>query len=125
MCIRDRAKELGLEAKTLPPFNLAEAPMDNPEVLTALQAAVQLPEGAISPLIPSERGGLLACVTKREQPSEETRKARLAEYRMRLETSRQAAAFAEWLRLQRDELGAKYLAADERAEPSPPTPQPG
>ncbi len=121
----EAAKELGLETKTLPPFNLANPPMDNAEVLSTLEVAVQLPEGAISPLIPSERGGLLACVTKREQPSEETRKARLAEYHMRLERSRQAAAIAEWLRLEREQLGAKFLAVEERAEPSPSAPRPG
>ncbi len=121
----EATKELGFVAKTLAPFKLAEPPMDDPEIFNILEAAVQMPEGAISQFIPTQNGGLLVCVTKREPPSQEILKARLDEYRSRLQSGLQAAAFTEWLRLQRNELGAKFLATKESATPSPPAPQPG
>lgn len=106
----EAATALGLKPEALTPFSISEPPIDKPELANVFEAAVQLPMGALSPLIPAKDGALIACVTRREPPVEDVRQSRTPDYATRIERAREETAFAEWLRLQRDIVGAKFLA---------------
>ncbi len=108
--LADAAAESGLEARILEPFTLAEPPMDDPNARMIVEAAADLPQGRLSPFLPTADGGILLCVVAREDASAETVEQELERFASRLELSRRQMAFAEWLRIERDRQAARFLA---------------
>jgi len=107
----DAAIAAGLSAEEIPPFTLLEASkIDLPDAQSVIQTAISLGGGQLSDFIPTDSGGLLIYMNNRQPPDSGT--AALGEAMMRDQYNRQQqiAAFAEWLRLRKDDARLQFLA---------------
>ena len=117
----------GVPVEKIPPFGLAEQPKMKPVEpgkepepdpqapdLNLIKGAVaELNAGEVSEFVPTETGGLIAVVEKREPADPLGYQAAKAMFNMRVARNRRDIAFYDWLRERRLEAGV----------PQPQTPQ--
>ncbi len=114
-------QQAGFTAEKIPPFALADPPTPKPEPgkpatpptpdLRAIKGAVaEMSPGEVSELIPSESGGLIAILEKREQPEIAGYEAGKAMMNARFINGKREIAFHEWLSERRREAGIQSKA---------------
>lgn len=108
-------EKAGVKAEKLEPFSLAED-MDPeempkepkkraPDFLAVRNAVGTLSEGDVSEFMPSEDGGLVVIVEKRELPDETKFAAKRATFEQRILSNKREIVFYEWLRDRQQEAG--------------------
>jgi peptidyl-prolyl cis-trans isomerase D len=109
----------GLPVEKLPPFGLADQPKmkpaepgkpaepePQPADMNLIKGAIaELNPGEVSEFVPTESGGLIAAVEKREPADSVAYEAVKAMFNMRTVRSRRDIAFYDWLRERRREAG--------------------
>jgi hypothetical protein len=139
-----------VKAEKIPPFTLKEA-FDQSNVIksepeakagsepknnrpkdfnTIANAAAQVQPGEVSEFVPSEDGGMLVFVEKREPPDEAKYREDKAAFDERILRNKREVAFAEWLRDRQRDAGLISVSpeptapARSAAPPSAPAPPP-
>ncbi len=110
-------QQAGLQPERIPPFALMDQPAMNfgpdkqpapeaPDLDNIKGAVAELPAGQASDFFPTEEGGVVAVLEKREQPAgaEGTDQARMV-FTSRLLRNKREIAFREWLQERRREAG--------------------
>jgi hypothetical protein len=124
-------EKVNLKAEKIPPFSLAgdfdgKADPGKPEKetpdLTAIKQAVgDLNAGDVSEFFPTNDGGLIAIIEKRELADETKAKENRAAFEERYLANKRRVVFYEWLRDRQRDAG--LVTAKEETAPVPP-PQP-
>jgi peptidyl-prolyl cis-trans isomerase D len=108
--------QTGLPTEKIPPFALAEpamappkpgeqpAPMA-PDLQTIKGAVAEMNPGEVSDFIPTEAGGVVAVVERRESPDPANYEAMKSMFNSRFLQNRREIAFYEWLEERRREAG--------------------
>jgi parvulin-like peptidyl-prolyl isomerase len=119
-------EKANVKAEPVPPFTLADAfdpavlegNKDRPKDFTTIaMAASQTQPGEVSDFVPSEDGGLMVLVEKREAPDPKKFEAERAAFEEKLLKAKRDILFGEWLHdCQRD---AGLLAANEETSRRP------
>jgi peptidyl-prolyl cis-trans isomerase D len=102
------AQKLATKAEKIPPFSLLEEstekpedkkePKNEPPDFNAIKnAASQLQPGGVSDFVPSQDGGVIAVLEKREPPDEAKYQAGKAAFEERILRSKREIVFFEWL----------------------------
>jgi peptidyl-prolyl cis-trans isomerase D len=120
------AQQAGVTVERVPPFALSDAPKpppapdqppappETPDLQSIKGAVGDLNAGEISQFTPTQTGGLLAIVEKREPADPVGYEAAKGLFSQRYLRSKREMAFYEWLRVKREEAGLK------NAEPEQP-----
>lgn len=126
-------QQTGLPPEKLPPFALSDQPTMKVEPGKPPQPQQELPEtailkgvvpdlaaGEVSQFVPTETGGLVAVLEKREQPDMATYEKTKMMFNSRALRGKREIAFYEWLRERRREAGVRSNVAEpaEAAEPA-------
>jgi hypothetical protein len=120
-------EKAAVKEEAIPPFTLAEAfeaapndaKKDRPrDFVTIANASAQTQPGEVSDFVPSEDGGLIVYVEKREPPDAAKYQQERATFDERLLKYKRDAVFAEWLRERERDAG--LLAAENESENAPP-----
>ena len=120
-------EKTGLKEEMVPPFTLIEAfeatapdaKKDRPkDFVTIANAAAQTQPGQVSDFVPSEDGGLIVYLEKREPPDPAKYEKERTAFDERLLKYKRDAVFAEWLRDRERDAG--LLAADDESQNAPP-----
>lgn len=109
-------QQAGFTAEKIPPFALMDAPAPKPEPdkpappetpdLQVIKGAVaEMNPGDVSEVIPTEKGGLVAVLEKREPPEMAAYEAGKMMFNARYLSGKRGVAFYEWLRERRREAG--------------------
>ncbi len=121
------AQQAGVAVENVPPFALADpptpkpapdqppAPPETPDLQSIKGAVAELAPGEISAFTPTQNGGLIAVLEKREQPDPAGYEASKAMFAQRFLRSKREIAFYEWLRERREEAGVKTAEPDQQA----------
>lgn len=114
-------QQAGLAAEKIPPFALADsstpktepgkpAPPVTPDLRIIKGTAAEMNPGEVSELIPSEKGGLIAILEKREAPEMASYEAGKAMMNARFINNKRELAFHEWLSERRRDAGVPATA---------------
>ena len=118
------AQKAGLKLEKLPPFSLVddeepkppdpakpdEPPQPKPEapdMPMIKNALASISPGDISEFVPTQDGGLIAVLQKREKPDEAKYEQKKAVFENRFRRGKQQLVFIEWLRERQDAAGVK------------------
>jgi hypothetical protein len=119
------AQQAGVTIEKVPPFALSDpptpkpapdqpAPPETPDLQSIKGAVAELNTGEISNFTPTQNGGLIAIVEKREPADPAGYEASKAMFSQRYVRSKRDIAFYEWLREKREEAGLKTATADQQ-----------
>lgn len=120
------AQQAGVAVEKVPPFALADpptpkpapdqppAPPETPDLQSIKGAVADLAPGEVSAFTPTQNGGLIAVLEKREQPDPAGYEASKAMFAQRFLRSKREIAFYEWLRERREEAGVKSATPDQQ-----------
>ncbi len=116
-------KQAGLAPEKIPPFSLADQPKMKPDPNKQAQTEPEAPDlamikgavadmgpGEVSEFVPTQTGGLVAVLEKRDPPTEVTNAADKAVFTARVLKGKRDVAFYEWLHERRDEAGVPKTA---------------
>jgi hypothetical protein len=119
-------EKVNLKAEKIPPFSVAdvinakadpEKAEKDPDDLSAIkQAAGELNAGEVSEFFPTNDGGFIAIVEKREPPDEARIRENKTAFEERFLSNKRKLVFFEWLRNRQSE--ARVMTAKE--EPAAP-----
>lgn len=124
--IEAAAQKAGVAVEKVPPFALSDppkpqaapdqppAPPETPDLQSIKGAVAELAPGEISAFTPTQNGGLIAVLEKREQPDPAGYEASKAMFAQRFLRSKREIAFYEWLRERREEAGLKTAPVDQQ-----------
>lgn len=121
-------EKAGLKEEAVPPFTLndaftsagADGKKDRPKDFTAIaNAASQTQPGEVSDFLPSEDGGIIVYVEKREAPDEARYGQERPSFDERILHNKRDALFTEWLRDRERDAG---LLAENESQNAPPPP---
>ena len=101
----DAAKDAGAVAETFPAFSSAEPKMDQPDAREIMGRSTEMSEGELSDFTPTQNGGLLIHIDKRQPVDEagfEKEKTMIAS---NLDRMKKEAAFQQWLKSRRTAAG--------------------
>ncbi|MFN2507525.1 MAG: peptidyl-prolyl cis-trans isomerase [Chthoniobacterales bacterium] len=121
----------GLPAEKIPPFALSDQPAlkvepekqpepETPDLPMIKSAVSALAPGEVSTLIPTQTGGIVAVLEKREEPQTDPSDPARNFFNLRFLKGKRDLAFHEWLRERRREAGVQPAA--ETAEGMPVEP---
>jgi peptidyl-prolyl cis-trans isomerase D len=113
------AQKMGAKAERIEPFSLLEDPAEKPENkkepkneppdFNAIKgAASQLKPGDVSDFVPSQDGGIIAVLEKREPPDEAKYQAGKAAFEERILRNKREIVFFEWLRDRQAKADVKF-----------------
>ncbi len=120
------AQQAGVPLEKVPPFALSDPPPPRPAPdqpppppvtpdLQSIKGAVgELAAGEVSAFTPTQNGGLIAIVEKREPADPAGYEAAKASFSERYVRGKREIAFYEWLRERREEAGLKPVAPDQQ-----------
>lgn len=99
-------EQAGVKAEKLEPFTIAEdqSPSDEqpkaqpPDVLSIKNAVAQIQPGEVTDFVPSQDGGIIAILEKRDPPDPAKYQANKATFDERYLRNKRAIIFYEWLR---------------------------
>lgn len=111
-------QQTGLPIEKIPPFALSDPPAPKAEPgkepapqmadLPVIKSAVaELTPGEVADYIPTETGGVVAVLEKREPPDPAGYEQGKASFNLRFLRNKREVAFQEWLRERRQEAGVK------------------
>ena len=104
----EAASAAGQKPEAIPPFSLAEpSKADVPDQEVIIQKTADLAEKQLSEFLPTEAGGLLVYVEKREPIDEAQFEKDKALQMPRFEQQKRSEAFREWLRTRREAAKVK------------------
>ncbi len=107
--ITDAAKDAGATAEDLAPFSASDrAKLPQADANAILPTAQQLGQGELSAFVPSEGGGILLYVAKREPIDEADFEKQKATITKNVENSLQQETFAEWLKQKKKEANIRF-----------------
>ena len=120
------AQQAGVTLERVEPFALADqpkpkpapdqpAPPETPDLQSIKGAVAELNSGEISQFTPTQNGGLLAIVEKREPADPLGYEAAKSLFTQRYLRSKREMAFYEWLRAKREEAGLKTAEPEQPA----------
>ena len=120
------AQQAGVQIEKVPPFALSDpptpkpapdqpAPPETPDLQSIKGAVAELNAGEISQFTPTQNGGLLAIVEKRDPADPAGYEASKAMFAQRYVRGKREIAFHEWLREKREEAGLKSTAPEQPA----------
>ena len=101
----DAAKDAGAVAETFPTFSMAEPKVDQPDARVIMGRSSEMAAGEFSEFTPTQTGGLLIHVDKRQPVDEagmEKEKPMITNY---LDGTKKNAAFQQWLKERRIAAG--------------------
>jgi hypothetical protein len=107
----------GVKIEEVPPFSLlAETPPDgekeaekeSPELMAIKDAVAYINPGEISDFFPSEEGGLIAILEKRDASAAANDTEKKAAFENRLLNNKRQIVFYEWLRDRQREAGVQF-----------------
>lgn len=115
-------QQTGLPVEKIPPFALADPPAPRPEpgkppepqapdLQMIKRAVAEIGPGEVSELIPTEAGGVVAVLEKRDQPDPAAYEQGKAAFNLRFLRGKREVAFQEWLRERRREAGVQDATA--------------
>ena len=118
------AQQAGVQIEKVPPFALSDpptpkpapdqpAPPETPDLQSIKGAVAELNAGEISQFTPTQNGGLLAIVEKRDPADPAGYEASKAMFAQRYVRGKREIAFHEWLREKREEAGLKSAAPEQ------------
>ena len=123
-------EKVNLKAEKIPPFSLADdfdAKIDPskqekeaPDLSAIKQAVGDLNAGEVSEFFPTNDGGLIVIVEKREPADETKAKENRTTFEERYLTNKRRIVFYEWLRDRQHDAG--LATAKEETQPAPPPP---
>jgi hypothetical protein len=99
------ASEAGAKPEKLPAFSIADVSGGAGPPAEVVMKVTEMKEGELSPFVPGEDQGFLIYLEKRVPLDEDLASQQKGRIEMLLERGRRDAAFAEWLRLRREEAG--------------------
>jgi len=108
------AEKVNVKAEKIPPFTLMEDENESADPAKAKEkrdlmmvknAVATLQPGDVSELFPSEDGGIIVVLEKREPPDETKYGSKKAELTKRMTDNKRDIAFYEWLRQHQQEAG--------------------
>ncbi len=120
-------QQAGVPVEKVPPFALADPPApkpapdqpppppETPDLQSIKGAISELAPGEVSAFTPTQAGGVIAIVEKREQPDPAGYEASKAMFSQRFLRSKSEMAFYEWLRERREEAGVKTATPEEQS----------
>ncbi|HSH38813.1 MAG TPA: SurA N-terminal domain-containing protein [Chthoniobacterales bacterium] len=123
--IEAAAQQAGVAVEKVPPFALSDPPKPKPAPdqpappetadLQSIKGAVsELSAGEISAFTPTQNGGLIAIVEKRDPADPAGYEAGKAMFAQRYVRSKREIAFFEWLRERREEAGVKSAPPEQQ-----------
>ena len=92
-----------------PPSGENEAKKESPELMGIKDAVVYMNPGDISDFFPSEEGGLIAILEKRETPATANNTEKKAAFENRLLNNKRQIVFYEWLRDRQRAANAQFV----------------
>ena len=101
----DAAKDAGVVAETFPAFSSADPKMDQPDAREIMGRSAEMNEGELSEFTPTQNGGLLIHLDKRQPVDEagfEKEKTMIA---TNIDRMKKEAAFQQWLKSRRTAAG--------------------
>lgn len=108
----EAAADAGVKAESVPPFSLAEPPKEDvPAQDVIMQQTVNLGDKQLSEFTPTDAGGLLVYVEKREPIDEAQFEKDKAVQMPRYEQQKRVEVFQEWLRTRREAAKLKPASA--------------
>jgi peptidyl-prolyl cis-trans isomerase D len=115
-------QQTGLPTEKLPPFALADPPATtvepgkppqpaSPDIPIVKGAVAELSPGEVSQFIPTQTGGLLVVLEKRDQPDPASYEKSKALFNTRALNNKREVAFYEWMRERRRDAGVRPTVA--------------
>jgi len=118
----DAAKAGGQTVETYPPFSFAEPDLDKEDAREVTLTAAEMKDGALSDFVPTEAGGVLVHLDKREPIDPKKFETDRALFEPEFKDQHVDVVFAEWLRKQHDAASISLNGAT-NATPVPPPPK--
>ena len=124
------AQQAGVTIEKVPPFALSDPPTpkpapdqpapppETPDLQSIKGAVAELSPGEIGNFTPTQSGGLIAIVEKREPADPAGYEASKAMFSQRYVRSKREIAFYEWLREKREEAGLKSATDEQQQQPT-------
>lgn len=119
--IEAAVQQAGVPAEKLPPFALSDGatmkaqpgeqphPEEAPDQQTVKAAVAEMEPGAVSELLPTPTGGVVAILEKRDAPPPELTQLAKPMFDSQVTRGKQQLAFYEWLQERRREAGLKAV----------------
>ena len=120
------AQQAGVALEKVPPFALSDPPTpkpapdqpppppETPDLQSIKGAVAELSPGEIGTFTPTQNGGLIAILEKRDAADPAGYEASKAMFAQRYVRSKREIAFYEWLREKREEAGLKSAAPEQQ-----------
>ena len=101
----DAAKDAGAVAETYPTFSSAEPKMDQPDAREIMGRSFEMNEGELSDFTPTQSGGLLIHIDKRQPVDEAGFEKEKTMFASQIDRMKKEAAFQQWLKSRRSAAG--------------------